>query len=141
LEPPEKTMKILTYGKTTVIDDSYNSNPDGFKAALLYLASFSSGRKRVVITRGMVELAEKSYELHHKIGEEIAFCADELVIISKDFEGSLRSGINPKYRTTVFLKDNPKDLLVYIRSLRETRAVILLENRIPKIVYNEILDN
>ncbi len=139
LKPAEQTMKLHTYGQTTVIDDSYNSNPDGFKAALSYLASFSSNRKRIVITRGMLELGDKSDEIHKRIGEEIAFAADELVIITKDFEKPLRSGIHAKYRTTVFLKDNPDDLLTYIQNQKNTNSVILLENRLPTKIYREII--
>ena len=138
LKPPEKTMKLHTYGQSTIIDDSYNSNPDGFKAALNYLTGFSSERKRIVITRGMLELGDKSDEIHKRMGEEIAFAADELVIITTDFEKSLSSGIHAKYRTTILLKDNPDDLLSYIKTQKNTNSVILLENKMPSKVYEEI---
>ncbi|MBI4994735.1 UDP-N-acetylmuramoyl-tripeptide--D-alanyl-D-alanine ligase [Candidatus Peregrinibacteria bacterium] len=132
------SVKITKYGACDIINDSYNSNPDGFRAALEILNKFPSEKKRIIITRGMMELGEKSEEIHKKIAEEIEFVADELVVITKDFVESLRSPLNEKYRTNFVLKDNPKELLQYIKGLRDTNCVILLENRIPGIVMKEL---
>ncbi|MBI5254700.1 hypothetical protein HY932_02890, partial [Candidatus Falkowbacteria bacterium] len=132
------SVKITKYGACDIINDSYNSNPDGFRAALEILNKFPSEKKRIIITRGMMELGEKSEEIHKKIAEEIEFVADELVVITKDFVESLRSPLNEKYRTNFVLKDNPKELSQYIKGLRDTNCVILLENRIPGIVMKEL---
>ena len=52
----------------------------------------------------MLELGEKSDELHEQIGEEIAFCADELIVITPDFIEPLKRGIGQKYQTKVKLR-------------------------------------
>lgn len=132
------SLHIYNYGQATIIDDSYNSNPQGFKSALDVLASFPSDRQRIVVTRGMLELADRSDELHEQIGEEIAFAADELVVITPDFFEPLKRGVGQKYHTEVFLKDDVKELLSYIQQQKNTTAVILLENRIPSEVMDEI---
>ena len=132
------SLKIYSYGKATIVDDSYNSNPDGFKSALDVLTSFPSEKRRIVITRGMLELGEQSEELHEKIGEEIAFTADELVVITKDFIEPLKRGVGNKYRTEVLLKDDAEQLMAYIKLLKDENCVILLENRLPLGVYNEL---
>lgn len=139
LQMPRGTLRQYQYGSCTIIDDSYNSNPEGFKSALHLLSSFPSDRQRLVITRGMLELGEKSTDLHIKIGEEISFTADELVLISKDYEKPLRAGVGEKYRTQIVVKENPAELLEYIQSLKNKNCVILLENRIPTILYNEMI--
>ncbi len=135
---PQTGVRKYRYGNCTIIDDSYNSNPTGFKSALSVMSSFPSDRRRVVITRGMLELGDKSDELHERIGEEIAFTANELVLLTRDSEAPLRKGIGNKYRTTIVVKDDPSELLEYMRDLKQSNSVILLENRIPSIVYNEV---
>ncbi|MBU0660693.1 UDP-N-acetylmuramoyl-tripeptide--D-alanyl-D-alanine ligase [Patescibacteria group bacterium] len=136
---PKTAIHSYSYGKATIVDDSYNSNPQGFKAALDVLAAYPSARKRVVITRGMLELGDRSEELHEEIAGEISFVADELVIITPDFIEPLKKGIAPRFKKIVVsVKTNPEELLSYIQSLKETDVVILLENRVPSIIHQEL---
>lgn len=138
LSPPEQRLSIYTYGAATIIDDTYNANPDGFKAALDVLGSFPSSQKRIIITRGMIELGEKSKEIHKYIAEEISFYADHLVVISKDSYEDFSSGILPKYKTTISLIEKVSDLRKYITDQSKEPVVILLENRIPSDIYDQI---
>lgn len=138
LDSPDRRLTIREYGRTIIIDDSYNSNPAGFKAALNVLDSYSSSKKRIVITRGMLELGEESDEIHRRVAGEVSFYADELVIISKDSEKPLKEGILDKYRTNVITKFNQDDLLEYVRSFYDSNTVVLVENRLPPKVYKEI---
>ena len=134
---PKGTLEIYPYGSSVIIDDSYNANPDGFRSALHTLATFPSKRDRIVITRGMIELGEWSEDIHQRIGEEIAFVADELVIISPDAEHALRAGIQEKYHITVKTISDPVALREYVRTLKDANAVVLVENRVPDIVRQE----
>jgi UDP-N-acetylmuramoyl-tripeptide--D-alanyl-D-alanine ligase len=138
LSLPKMTLAESKYGNCTIINDSYNSNPNGFKAALEFLGSFPSSRRRIVITRGMLELGEKSDELHELIGSEIDFVADELVIINEDFSDAMQMGVVGKYRTDILLRYERDELLKYVKSLKQTDAVILVENRLPSNVREEI---
>ncbi|MBT3817529.1 MAG: UDP-N-acetylmuramoyl-tripeptide--D-alanyl-D-alanine ligase [Candidatus Magasanikbacteria bacterium] len=138
LRDPKTAIHTYSYGKTTIIDDSYNSNPHGFRAALDVLASYPTKKRRIVVTRGMLELGAKSDELHAQIGGEIAFVTDELVIITDDFIESLTQGVVEKYKTTVLEKTDPEALLAYIKDQKDTNSVILLENRIPAIIHQEL---
>ena len=132
------SLSIFPYGNATIVNDSYNSNPNGFRSALDVLAKFPADKRRIVITRGMLELGTRSDILHEEIGGEISFVADGLVVITKDFFAPLQRGIVEKYHTQVSLKDNPQDLLAYIKSLKEKDVVILLENRMPVSVMKEL---
>lgn len=138
IESPDNLIKTFSYGKVTVLDDSYNSNPDGFVAALQVLSKYPSQKRRIVITRGMLELGDRSDELHEKIGGEIAFVADELVVITPDFVDSLRKGVGKKYHTAVIEKYAVQEILEYIKFLKDTDSIILIENRIPKLVKKEL---
>ncbi len=141
LHLPAKSLEIYKYGKAIIIDDSYNSNPDGFKAALDLLGNFSSNLKKIVITRGMLELGEKSEELHEKIAGEISFYANELIIISKNYIKAFEKGIVEKYNINLKVKDDPDELLKYIQDLKNKNCVVLLENKIFPNVVNELKRN
>lgn len=139
LENTEQGLQIYNYGKAIVIDDSHNSNPDGFKAALQIMNSQSSAARRIVITRGMMELGYKSDDIHERIAGEIAFVADELVIITPDFIEPLKAGsVSDKYRLEIKIKTDPQQLFEYVKYLKDTDSIILLENRLPLLVYEEI---
>lgn len=134
LNLPAKTLNTYSYGENAIIDDSYNSNPAGFSAALRVLGDYP-GQKKIVITRGMLELGKKSPELHKKIGRHIGKIADELVIISEDSEEYLKEGAKEIKVTSLC---SPQKLLQYIKNMRDEKNVILLENRIPGNVMQEL---
>lgn len=137
-----QTIEILQYGSCEIINDSYNSNPDGFKAKLDYINNFKTERRRIVITRGMLELGNRSDEIHEAMAGEIAYATDELVITRPDFVKPFEKGaVGLKYNLDIKKIYEPKGLLKYIKELKNTNAVILLENRIPSIVMNEIKEN
>lgn len=132
------SLRIYQYGKATIIDDSYNSNPKGFCSALDVMSKFPSVRRRIVITRGMLELGERSAELHEQVGGEIAFVADGLVVTTKDSYTWLKRGVGHKYHTQISLKTTPKELLKYLQTLKDQEVVVLLENRLPAMITEEL---
>lgn len=138
LKLPDMVLNVYQYGKATIIDDGYNSNPDGFKAALEMLASYPSSKKRIVITRGMLELGKKSDELHEMIGGAIAYTADELVLIKQDFKDPIERGLVGKYQTELLIRDNADALMKYVKDLYDKDVVVLIENSIFPGVYNEV---
>ncbi len=79
-------------GSYTIIDDAFNSNPDGSRMALDVLASMTGG-KRFVITPGMIELGEKQYEYNKKLGEKIASSVDEAIIVGQYNHDAIMDGL------------------------------------------------
>ena len=138
LKLPDKTMKIYKYGSSTVIDDSYNANYDGFCAALDTLSAFPS-KFKIVITNGIPELGKKSFETHEKIGEEISYTSDILVVVNKDFYEPLKKGVGEKFKTKVYLIEEADKLENFIDEFKDKDAVILIESRIQKSVYDKII--
>ena len=57
MEPVPHRLEIVRNDAVVVIDDAFNSNPDGFSAALEVLASFPG--RRILITPGMIELGDR----------------------------------------------------------------------------------
>jgi UDP-N-acetylmuramoyl-tripeptide--D-alanyl-D-alanine ligase len=131
------SIKKRTYGNAIILDDSANCNPEGFKAALDVLNTYPSDKRRIVVTRGMLELGDQSDELHEQIGGEISFVVDELVIITPDFVEPLERGVVRKYNTNVKKIFEPMALVEYFQSLKNENVVVLLENRMPSSIKKE----
>ena len=66
VKPIESRLELRNYGYMYQINDAYNSNPVGAKAALDVLAMMPG--KKVVVTPGMTELGEKEEELNQIFG-------------------------------------------------------------------------
>jgi UDP-N-acetylmuramoyl-tripeptide--D-alanyl-D-alanine ligase len=67
-----KRMEIVSIRSVTILNDTYNANPDSVLAALSTLASISVPGKKIVVLGDMLELGEQSDHEHAKIGLEVA---------------------------------------------------------------------
>ena len=71
LAPVKSRLELIAPPNSfTIINDAFNSNPAGAKAALRVLAQFPA--RRIVITPGMVELGEREAEYNRAFGQDIA---------------------------------------------------------------------
>ena len=88
----EQAGMVLKQGKhgIDIIDSSYSANPDGVFADLDYFSIFKG--KKVIVMPCLIELGEKSSEIHEKIGRKIAEICDLAIITSKDKFKELKKG-------------------------------------------------
>jgi len=83
LQPVKNRLELITRpGGFTIINDAFNSNPVGAKAALNVLKAFPS--RRIIITPGMVELGEKEAEYNRDFGRAMKDCVDIAIIVGKN---------------------------------------------------------
>lgn len=133
IKPVEHRLNIVDGGTgVIVIDDAFNSNPVGFRAALDVLKAFTSGQK-IIITPGMVELGEMEEEENYKIGGEIAKVCDKVILIGTKRTEPIAKGL----RDAKF----PQENLIVVNTLAEGTAalgqitrvgdVVLFENDLP----------
>jgi len=81
-----------TPGGVTIIDDAFNSNPEGSRMAVDALSRFEGGR-RIIVTPGMVELGDKEFELNRALGRHIAEKLDVAIIVGRYNRDALLQGI------------------------------------------------
>jgi len=134
---PEATMEVIKYGASVVIDDSYNANPASFAAALKFLATYKINGRKIVVSRGMIELGQASTAAHETVGRLISETADEFIIISPDSVAAFKSGAVNSNLKIITMFDQKK-LLEYIKKNKNQTNLILFEGRMPEIIKKEI---
>ena len=68
----DKRMQIENVDGITIINDTYNSNPDSVIASLQTLAQMKTSGKKIIVLGDMLELGEASEEEHKRIGKIIS---------------------------------------------------------------------
>lgn len=132
--PHRLELKPVTTG-VTVIDDSFNSNPDGAKAALEVLTDFVSenGGKKVLVTPGMVELGEREYEENKKLGIHAAKVCDLVILVGLETTDAILDGLkHEEYpeKQICKVKDLPEAQVQLAQNLKPG-DVVLFENDLP----------
>lgn len=83
LQPVKNRLELMTRpGGFTIINDAFNSNPIGAKAALQVLKGFPE--RRIIITPGMVELGAEEAQYNREFGYAMADCVDIAIIVGKN---------------------------------------------------------
>jgi UDP-N-acetylmuramoyl-tripeptide--D-alanyl-D-alanine ligase len=132
LQSVEHRMQLREHGLVTIIDDAYNSNPVGSKAAVETLKMFDG--IRILITPGMVELGDREEEYNFKFGTYAAKCCDHILLVGKKrtkpiYDGVLSEGFS-KDKLKAF--DKLEEALSYAYEIKGSgHKYILLENDLP----------
>ncbi|MCR4814632.1 MAG: UDP-N-acetylmuramoyl-tripeptide--D-alanyl-D-alanine ligase [Lachnospiraceae bacterium] len=132
IQPVEHRMQMKEHGLVTIIDDAYNSNPVGSKAAVETLAMFDG--IRILVTPGMVELGDKEEEYNFKFGTYAAHCCDYILLVGRRHTVPIREGVLsekfPEEKCLVY--DKLEDALAYAYAIKgQGHKYILLENDLP----------
>lgn len=129
---PHRLQLLDTGGDICYIDDAYNSNPSGCRAALSVLGLFDACK--ILVTPGMVELGAKQDELNYEFGTEAAKVCDFIALVGKAqtepiYRGIIDSGY-PAER--VFVADGLNEALEKVKACKtDKKKIVLLENDLP----------
>ena len=138
VEPvPHRLQLTSGVGGVTIIDDSFNSNPVGAKAALEALNEIGDGKK-VLVTPGMVELGERESEENRRLGEQAAHICDLIILVgpirTKPILDGLKAAEYPSQQIIVAL--NLEEVKQHLATHVQAGDVVLFENDLPDN-YNE----
>ncbi len=98
---PPGRLNLRVIDGIRFIDDSYNSNPTSFLAALETLKEFKIREKKGVVCGDMLELGQDSEELHRRIGAVMAEQLLDFIVAAGPLSGALadealKKGFDPK---------------------------------------------
>lgn len=133
LEAVPHRMEIIDKGGSVIIDDAFNSNPSGAKAALDTLALMEG--YKILVTPGMVELGEKEYELNKAFGVQAAAVCDYVIAVGEKQAVPITDGLReagyPEEKA--FVACDLNEALAKTETLETggVKKIILLENDLP----------
>ena len=81
--PFEHRMQPYQLAGAWIIDDTYNGNIEGIRAGTSLLAELKAKRK-IYVTPGLVDQGEETNKVHLKMGELIAGCQPDMVVLMKN---------------------------------------------------------
>ena len=133
VEPvPHRLQLTSGVGNVTIIDDSFNANPVGAKAALEVLAEIGEGKK-VLVTPGMVELGEREDEENRRLGEHAAEVCDLVILVGPTRTTPILEGLKaaeyPSQQIIVAL--NLEEVKQHLATHVQAGDVVLFENDLP----------
>lgn len=126
-------LELTKHGNVSILDDAYNSNPNGAKVALETLSLFE-GSVKILVTPGMVELGEKEAEYNTEFGKQAAAVCDYIILVGQKNSADIKKGAleGGFAEDKIFIKSTfteASSLMYEIDAGRE--KVILLENDLP----------
>lgn len=116
----------------TIIDDAFNSNPQGSKMALEALAMMKPG-KRIVITPGMIELGARQEEANREFGHNIAKNADVAIVVGQYNREAILAGIDDvkDSKVKVLGVDSFAEAQAELQKIVAPGDFVLYENDLP----------
>ena len=129
---PHRLQPIAKSAKLTVIDDAYNSNPNGTKMALQTLSMFEG--VKVLVTPGMVELGSEEDRYNFEFGVDAGRVCDYIVLVGKKQTESIQKGVcSTEFdQEKLYVAENLQDGLNYVYSIvSNEKIIVLLENDLP----------
>ncbi len=138
LNPVEHRLQLIKSGAGyAIIDDAFNSNPAGAKAALEVLATIKEGKK-IIITPGMIELGPREYQLNREFALEAAGVCDYIILVgkkrTKPMQDALEELAYPPDK--VYIAANLDDARGFLAKIVSPKDTVLFENDLPD-TYNE----
>ncbi|HEU4480452.1 MAG TPA: UDP-N-acetylmuramoyl-tripeptide--D-alanyl-D-alanine ligase [Actinomycetota bacterium] len=131
LQPVEHRLQVIKgEGGVTVIDDAYNSNPSGAAAALEVLERMP-GRRKIVVTPGMVELGPLQAEANEAFGAHAGRVADTVIVVARLNRDALVRGARSAGRADVIAVDSLQEATERMKGLLAAGDVVLFENDLP----------
>ncbi|MGB9726741.1 MAG: Mur ligase family protein [Minisyncoccia bacterium] len=132
IKPIAHRLEPIKKENFLIIDDSYNGNPNGAKAAIEVLKKFKNKRK-IYVTPGLVEMGKEAQKVHEEIGRLLAPVADLVILIQNSVTGFIISGLLEKNfnREKIIIFNNPFELQEKMKEIIKPNDVILFQNDWP----------
>jgi len=135
IRPVEHRLQLVdTNNGVTVIDDGYNANAAGAKAALETLAEFPG--RHVVVTPGIVEGGDKQYDLNYRLGTQIAMHCDIAILVGQKQTAPVAQGARDSGMQNVYVVSNLDEATAILAREGRLGDTVLFESDLPD-QYNE----
>ncbi len=138
LKPTEHRLELKGYvNGSLLIDDAYNSNPEGCLEAVRVLGSFN-GKRKVIITPGLIELGSREYDCNYALGLEATKHCDVIILVGNNRSKPMMDAINTTNfdKSNVYVVSSFKEAMEIYTPMANKDSVVLLENDLPDNYLN-----
>lgn len=133
IEPvPHRLQLIDPQTGILVIDDAFNANPDGARAALEVLSQYKE-RRKIIVTPGMIELGKKEYEENYQLGVEISKVCDIAILIGPTRTQPIQEGLKKGGlgEDNCYILKSLSEASSLLAQIGRAGDVVLFENDLP----------
>ncbi len=133
LESVPHRLQLVDGGNVTIIDDAFNANPAGTKAALEVMSNFDG--IKIIVTPGMIELGDKQKAYNTEFGKNAAAICDYVFLVGGRIADDVYEGAykvcpdDDKVRRFATVEEAVNE--ARLLDTGDKRKYILLENDLP----------
>ncbi|NLC18606.1 MAG: UDP-N-acetylmuramoyl-tripeptide--D-alanyl-D-alanine ligase [Clostridiales bacterium] len=133
IKPVPHRLQLIKRNDLLIIDDAYNSNPSGAKAALDTLSMFEG--VKIMMTPGMIELGSRQYECNKTFGIQASKVCDYVVLVGEEqtkpiYDGLMEAGFSKECIRVVSDLQDGFSFVDHINAGGQEK-ILLLENDLP----------
>lgn len=138
LSPLPKTMtRHMLLNKVTLIDDTFNSNPQAVLSALSYISIYR--QKRILVWQPMIELGKNASNEHYAVAKKISKSCHMLFLTNKNFFSSIIKGIKDGGGTCIVKVATPSQISSFILKNTKKGDVVVFEGKEAANTLHHIL--
>jgi len=133
LKPTEHRLELKPFlNNSVLIDDAYNSNPEGCLEAIRVLGSFN-GMRKILVTPGLVELGDKEYDYNYTLGKEATKYCDDIILVGVKRAVPMQDAIAKTNfdSSRVIVAESFKNAMENLKNMTDRNTVVLFENDLP----------
>lgn len=134
---PQTMTTVHGPNGSTILDDTYNANPDAVLSTFRYVTLYR-GRKLLVL-QPMIELGKDAGQQHYELGQQISKVYDYLFLTNKNFSKEIIKGIEDGGGACSVHIENFDDCASFITKTAKKGDIVVLEGREAGIIYKKII--
>ena len=125
---PVHRLNVISTGKMSVLDDTYNSSPAAAKEAVNTLIALGHDKAKIAVFGEMKDLGGLSKEAHQSLGKTIAASnINVLVTIGKEAETIAKSAKSSSFKRKIIIAKGIGEINDSIRKFKMDKSLILVK--------------
>lgn len=137
IEGEKNRLEVKKTKNGVILDDSYNSNPLGFKNALALLKNQKG--KKVLLTPGIVELGHLKKDIHKKLIPYIVDSCDCIILIGILEQLYLYQELKNYNKEVYLVRNFNEGMKIYKKITKNICSALLIENDVTDIYLRRLI--
>ena len=122
------------YGRL-LIDNSYSSNIESMQESLSVLSMMPN--KKVVVTPGLVDLAQMQDEMNHLFGTLMKDKVDAVILVGEEQTKEIARGLRDVGFEEIYIENDMASSLKKVLEITNSGDTVLIENDLPSVFYSK----